>query len=94
MRVAHLPDTNKTLVRCPGADRKPAADLPPGFSPCGLQSVRSWFNFWLSPSASIMSPEPGESKGDLDAAMARVENEIKVKDAKRLTKKICQTIQL
>merc|ERR1712130_129911 len=58
------------------------ADLPP--RPCspGHHSLRmvigstSWFNFWLMPGASVLSPIAGESKSDLEEALVTIEGVI------------------
>jgi len=67
--------SDKTLVRCPAASREPVGVIPPTFVP-GLQFVRSWFNFWMMPAMSVVSPLPGESKEDLEKALKIVEGEI------------------
>ena len=64
------------LVRCPQADLESVGVIPATFIP-GVSSasrVRSWFNFWLMPGISVVSPTSGESKEGLDAAMRRVES--------------------
>ena len=75
-RLLGLGLSSDTLVKCPSADRKPVGVLPPTFVP-GLQFARSWFNFWMMPAVSVLSPIPGESKDDLDAALLLVEDEIR-----------------
>ena len=64
-----------TIVKCPKADRSPVG-LPPAFMP-DIKLARSWFNFWMMPEMSVLSPIAGESKEDLEAALVLVENEIK-----------------
>ena len=70
---------NQTIWRCPRGDIRPLAIYPhtylPGLAP--LVGIRSWFNFWLMPWASVLSPVAGESRRDLEAAMARVEHVIR-----------------
>ena len=73
--VTGLSLSDKTLVRTPAADHKPVGVLPPTFIP-GLQLARSWFNFWMMPGMSVLSPVAGESKEGLDEALKRVEKEI------------------
>ena len=68
--------SSDTIVKCPSADKKPVGVLPPTFIP-GLEFARSWFNFWMMPAVSVLSPIPGESKDDLDAALLLVEDEIR-----------------
>ena len=75
-RVAGLGLSEDTIVKCPAAERKPVGVLPPTFVP-GMQFARSWFNFWMMPGMSVLSPIPGESKEDLEAALVLVENEIR-----------------
>ena len=58
------------LVKCPEADLQQVAAIPDTFIPGVLGS---WFNFWLLPAISVVSPVPGESKDGLEAAMRRVE---------------------
>ena len=67
--------SDDTLVRCPAAERQPVGVIPPTFIP-GLQFARSWFNFWLMPAMSVLSPVPGESKDGLEEALKIVEGEI------------------
>merc|ERR1712130_886307 len=38
--------------------------------------VTSWFNFWLMPGASVLSPIAGESKSDLEEALVTIEGVI------------------
>ena len=38
--------------------------------------VTSWFNFWLMPGASVLSPVARESKEDLEEALATIEEVI------------------
>ena len=38
--------------------------------------VTSWFNFWLMPGASVLSPVAAESKVDLEEALATIEEVI------------------
>jgi len=67
--------SSRTIVRTPKAERKPVHMLPPTLVP-GLQFARSWFDFWMMPGLSVLSPVAGESKEDLEAALGRVEQEI------------------
>ena len=67
--------SDKTFVRCPVASREPVGVIPATFVP-GMQFVRSWFNFWMMPALSVVSPLPGESKEDLEKCLRIVEGEI------------------
>ena len=68
--------SSKTIVKCPKAERKPVDILPPTMVP-GMQFARSWFNFWMMPYESVLSPVATESKEDLDGALELVENDIR-----------------
>ena len=62
---------------CPKAPITPHALLPstwPGID----HSVHSWFNFWMMPSVSVLSPWAGESKEQLDTAFGWVEKLIEI----------------
>ena len=74
-KLAGLGLSSKTLVRCPATKRRPVGVMPPTFIP-GLQFARSWFNFWMMPAMSVLSPVPGESKKDLDRALGEIEEVI------------------
>jgi len=74
-RLFGLGLSDNTLIRCPAAKRRPVGVIPPTFIP-GLQVVRSWFNFWMMPAISVVSPVPGEDKKGLERALRIVEGEI------------------
>lgn len=67
-------------VRCPLAPSQSVAMLPPtlipGFNAATGGLMRSWFNFWMMPIMSIVSPSGGESKEQLDESLELVEKEI------------------
>ena len=67
---------SKNKIVTPKAPRTSVAIFPPSFIPGGLTKIRSWFNFWLKPAASVISPVAGESKSGLKVAMKWVEEEI------------------
>ena len=67
--------SEKTFVRCPVASKESVGVIPATFVP-GMQFVRSWFNFWMMPALSVVSPLPGESKEDLEKSLKIVEGEI------------------
>lgn len=67
--------SSDTLVRCPAAEKQPVGVMPHTFIP-GLNNVNSWFNFWMLPAISVLSPVPGESKDGLEKALKIVEGEI------------------
>jgi len=67
-------------VRCPLARSQSVGILPPtmipGFNAATGGQIRSWFNFWLMPIMSIVAPNGGESKEQLDEALKIVDREI------------------
>ena len=63
-------------VRCPSGPTKSTAIFPPTMIPGAGPFVTSWFNFWLMPGASVLSPVAGESKTDLEEALATIEGVI------------------
>merc|ERR1712233_18893 len=63
-------------VRCPSGPTKSTAIFPPTMIPGAGPFVTSWFNFWLMPGASVLSPIAGESKSDLEEALVTIEGVI------------------
>ena len=66
----------RNKIVTPKAPKTSVAIFPPSFIPSGLTKIRSWFNFWLLPGVSVVSPVAGESKKGLKVAMKWVEEEI------------------
>jgi len=69
------------LIRCPLAPAQATGVLPPTMLPffsaaTGGQVVRSWFNFWKMPAQSVLSPDGGESKEQLEESLALIESQI------------------
>ena len=83
---------SKNKIVTPKAPSTSVAIFPPSFIPGGLAKIRSWFNFWLIPAASVVSPVAGESKNGLKVAMKWVEEEIEG-ESKEERKQPSNTIQ-
>jgi len=69
------------LIRCPVGAARATGVLPPTMLPffnvaTAGRAVRSWFNFWLMPAVSVLSPNGGESKEHLEESLALIEDQI------------------
>jgi predicted esterase len=69
---------SRNKISTPKAPHQAIAPLPKKFRDMipSVVSPRSWFNFWLMPAVSVLSPIAGESKEELEEAMKWVEAEI------------------
>ena len=66
--------SDDVVVRCPKPEQRPHSLLPHTWPEVSDRTtVQSWFDFWLMPAASVLSPEPGEERTELAAAMRGVE---------------------
>ena len=68
--------SSDNIVRCPKAPYDSALILPPSFLTSKLKLTVSWFNFWMMPAMSVLSPVAGESREGMDRALQTIEEEI------------------
>merc|ERR1711894_104372 len=67
------------IIKYPTAPSNITLICPPTFLGLlgdSINPVRSWFNFWMLPGASVVSPVAAESKSDLEASLKIVEANI------------------
>ena len=67
------------IIKYPTAPSNITLICPPTFLGLlgdSINPVRSWFNFWMLPVASVVSPVAAESKSDLEASLKIVEANI------------------
>ena len=67
------------IIKYPTAPSNATLIFPPTFLGLlgdSINPVRSWFNFWMLPGASVVSPVAAESKSDLEASLKIVEANI------------------
>ena len=65
--------SSMNVVRCPSGPTKSTWIFPPTMIPGAGAFIASWFDFWMMPAMSVLSPKPGESKSDLEEALATIE---------------------
>ena len=65
--------SSMNVVRCPSGPTKSTWVFPPTMIPGAGAFIASWFDFWMMPENSVLSPKPGESKSDLEEALATIE---------------------
>ena len=66
----------RNKIVAPKAPKAPVTIFPPSMIPLRITKIRSWYDFWLMPGLSVVSPIAGENKDHLEEALGWVEEEI------------------